>query len=95
MDPDILPEHLHYVLANHSNSFDYKQKETIPHNSPIRQTNNELGGENSLNKNELPIPAHVILNHAGVRANERVIGLTTTQRYRQKFITTMYYKPIK
>lgn len=95
MDPDILPPHLHYVIANHSNSFDYRQKQTIPQNSPISQTNSELAGENCLQPNELPIPPHVVLNHAGVRANERVIGLTTTQRYREKFITTVYYKPIK
>mgnify|MGYP000010949232 CR=1 FL=1 len=95
MEPDPLPLHLHYVLTNHSNSYDYRQKQTIPFNSPIKQTNAELAGENNLPSNELPIPPHVILNHLGVRANERVIGLTTTQRYRDKFVTTVYYKPIK
>lgn len=95
MDPDPLPTHLMFVLANHSNSFDYRQKQTIPYNSPIVQTNAELAGENNLPPNELPIPPHVILNHVGVRANDRVIGLTTTQRHKEKFITTVYYKPIK
>ncbi|CAG9335501.1 unnamed protein product [Blepharisma stoltei] len=95
MDPDPLPLHLCYVLANHSGSFDYRQKDTVPSNSPIHLTNAELAGENNLPVNELPIPSHVILNHVGIRANERVIGLTTTQRYREKYVTTIYYKPIK
>ena len=95
MEPDPLPLHLHYVLANHSASFDYRQKQTIPPNSPIRQTNAELAGEHNLPPNELPIPPHVILNHIGVRANDRFIGLTTSQRYREKFVTTIYYKPIR
>ena len=95
MEPDPLPLHLHYVLANHSNSYDYRQKNTIPFNSPIKQTNAELAGENNLPPNELPVPPHVILNHVGIRANESVIGLTTTQRYRDKFVTTIYYKAVK
>lgn len=94
MEPDPLPSHLHYVLANHSASFDYRQKQTIPPNSPIKQTNAELAGEHNLPPNELPIPPHVILNHVGIRANDRYIGLTTSQRYKEKFVTSIYYKPI-
>lgn len=94
MDPDPLPLHLRYVLANHSVSFDFRQKDTIPNNSPIGLTNAELGRENDLPPNELPIPSHVILSHVGIRANDHVIGLTTTQRYREKFVTIIYYKPI-
>lgn len=94
MEPEPLPLHLHHVLTNHSNSYDYRQKNFIPVNSPIRQTNAELAGENNLPPNELPVPPHVILNHVGVRANESVLGLTMTQRFREKFVTTIYYKPL-
>jgi len=93
LEPDPLPLHLHYVIANHSNTYDYRQKQTRPFNSPIRESNGELAGENALPPNELPTPPHVVLNHLALRTKDRVIGLSMTQRYKEKFVTTIYYKP--
>ena len=94
MEPEPLPLHLKHVLANHSESFDYRERQVIPPNSIIRETNAELAGENHLPVCELPVPPHVILNHIGVRVDHRYIGLTVSQRFREKFVTTIYCKPI-
>lgn len=92
IEPDPLPAHLHYVLANHSNDHDYRLKDTVPYGSPITLTNAQLAGEDALAIDELPSPSHVILNHMGLRVKDRVLGLTITQRYRDKFFTVIYYK---
>ena len=94
MEPDPLPLHLQYCLTNHSSSFDYREKPIINPSFHIKQTNGELSGDSNLPPNELPIPSHVILNHIGIRTNNRYIGLTLSQRSKEKFITTIYYKPI-
>lgn len=95
VEPDPLPIHLHYVIANHNNLHDYRSKETVPYNSAIQLTNAQLAGEDKLPSNELPLPSHVILNHMGLRANDKVLGLTCTNRFKEKFVTTIYYKSLK
>eukprot|EP01116_Phalansterium_solitarium_P015200 TRINITY_DN333_c3_g1_i2.p2 TRINITY_DN333_c3_g1~~TRINITY_DN333_c3_g1_i2.p2 ORF type:complete len:275 (-),score=120.13 TRINITY_DN333_c3_g1_i2:1761-2585(-) len=43
----------------------------------------------------LPLPHHTLLNHfyAVPRKHDNVVVLGVTQRYRSRFITTVYYKP--
>ena len=95
IEPDPLPAHLHHVLANHSNDYDYRNKDTVPYGSTITQTNAQLAGEDALSFEELPMPSHVILNHMGLRVKDRVLGLTISQRYRDKIFTVIYYKPYR
>ncbi|KZV88789.1 hypothetical protein EXIGLDRAFT_838974 [Exidia glandulosa HHB12029] len=43
----------------------------------------------------LPVPSHVVLHHLGTSAiRDGVIAVADTVRYRKKFITTVYYKPM-
>jgi hypothetical protein len=42
----------------------------------------------------LPVPSHVVLGHLGTSAiRDGVLAVGDTVRYRQKFFTTIYYKP--
>ncbi|KAE9408808.1 hypothetical protein BT96DRAFT_1012985 [Gymnopus androsaceus JB14] len=42
----------------------------------------------------LPVPSHVVLGHLGTSAiKDGVLAVGDTVRYRQKFFTTVYYKP--
>ena len=43
----------------------------------------------------LPKPCHTLLNHLYVTAmNEGVMAISSTQRYKKKFVTTIFYRPI-
>ncbi|XP_013780014.1 5'-AMP-activated protein kinase subunit beta-2-like [Limulus polyphemus] len=43
----------------------------------------------------LPEPNHVMLNHLyALSIKDGVLVLSTTQRYRKKYVTTVFYKPI-
>ena len=43
----------------------------------------------------LPKPCHTLLNHLyAMPMKEGVMTLSTTQRYRQKFVTTILYRPV-
>ena len=44
----------------------------------------------------LPKPCHTLLNHLYARSlnEEGVMTLSSTQRYRKKFVTTIFYSPI-
>ncbi|EJD50440.1 hypothetical protein AURDEDRAFT_182383 [Auricularia subglabra TFB-10046 SS5] len=43
----------------------------------------------------LPVPSHVVLHHLGTSAiRDGVIAVADTVRYRKKYITTVYYKPM-
>lgn len=49
-----------------------------------------LGDDESV----LPVPSHVVLHHLGTSAiRDGVLAVADTTRYRQKYITTVYYKP--
>ncbi|KAF8916067.1 5'-AMP-activated protein kinase beta subunit, interation domain-containing protein [Mucidula mucida] len=42
----------------------------------------------------LPVPSHVILNHLSTGSiRNRVLAVAETVRYKNKFVTTIYYKP--
>ncbi|KAI8344580.1 hypothetical protein BC941DRAFT_366025 [Chlamydoabsidia padenii] len=44
----------------------------------------------------LPVPNHVTLNHLyACSIKDHVMALSTTTRYRKKYVTTMYYKPVQ
>ncbi|KZS92282.1 hypothetical protein SISNIDRAFT_456032 [Sistotremastrum niveocremeum HHB9708] len=56
-------------------------------------TREDLAGAGD-DKSVLPVPNHVILHHLGTSAiRNGVLAVEDTIRYRQKFITTIYYKP--
>ena len=43
----------------------------------------------------LPKPCHTLLNHLYVTAmNDGVMAISSTQRYRRKFVTTIFYRPV-
>lgn len=77
-DPPILPPHLGVVLLNAT-----VENHHMPELDPV----------------VLPMPQHVTLNHLFVSSKktnkddqDRVIVLGMTQRYKTKFVTTVYYK---
>lgn len=44
----------------------------------------------------LPVPNHVVLNHLyTLSIRDGVMALGTTTRYRKKYVTTLYYKPVE
>ena len=55
-----------------------------------------LNSENSSNDPTLlPVPHHVMLNHLyALSIRDRVMVLATTSRYQQKYVTTVFYKPV-
>ena len=56
--------------------------------NPIRKVNSEY-------PELLRKPCHSLLNHLYVTSmNEGVMALSSTQRYREKFVTTIFYRPI-
>lgn len=49
----------------------------------------------SCDPNVLPEPNHVMLNHMyALSIKDSVMVLSSTQRYRKKFVTTLLYKPV-
>ena len=43
----------------------------------------------------LPKPCHTLLNHLYVTSmNDGVMAMSSTQRYKKKFVTTIFYRPI-
>ncbi|KAJ1677888.1 galactose metabolism- protein [Spiromyces aspiralis] len=45
--------------------------------------------------NVLPVPNHVVLNHLyACSIKDNVMAVSTTSRYRGKYLTTIYYKPV-
>lgn len=42
----------------------------------------------------LPVPSHAVLHHLSTSSiRNGVLGVGTTTRYRDKYLTTIYYKP--
>lgn len=93
LEPDPLPPHLQYVLANHSRQYDYRGPKSASSTPYNKQTNAQIAGEDRLPPNELPVPPHVVLSHTAIRANDRLLGMSLSQRYRGKYVTIIYYKP--
>ena len=93
LEPDPLPPHLQYVLANHSREHDYRGSKCMSTSPYNKSTNAQIAGEDRLPPNELPVPPHVVLAHTAIRANDRLLGMSLTQRYRGKYVTIIYYKP--
>ncbi|KAF9048327.1 hypothetical protein BDZ89DRAFT_1057898 [Hymenopellis radicata] len=58
--------------------------------SPSPQDDALISDDNSI----LPVPSHVILNHLSTGSiRNRVLAVAETVRYKNKFVTTIYYKP--
>jgi len=51
----------------------------------------------SIDPTVLPLPHHVMLNHlySFPRQEEKMMIMGVTQRYKEKFLTTVYYKPLE
>ena len=87
-NPPIIPPHLlHYML----NKKTKRQINTCSHNM--------LSGDSvypAINYEILlPKPCHTLLNHLYAESiKEDVMTLSTTQRYRDKYVTTVFYRPI-
>ena len=87
-NPPIIPPHLlHYML----NKKTKRQINTCSHNM--------MSGDSvypAINyENLLPKPCHTLLNHLYAESiKEDVMTLSTTQRYREKYVTTVFYRPI-
>ena len=87
-NPPIIPPHLlHYMLNKHTG----RRMNTCPHRilsgtSVYPAINYEI---------LLPKPCHTLLNHLYAESlKEDVMTLSTTQRYREKYVTTVFYRPI-
>ena len=87
-NPPIIPPHLlHYML----NKKTKRQINTCSHrmlsgNSVYPAINYEI---------LLPKPCHTLLNHLYAESiKDDVMTLSTTQRYREKYVTTVFYRPI-
>ena len=81
-NPPIIPPHLlHYMLNK----------------KPERQINPcNMGKYPAVNYGHLlPKPCHTLLNHLYAESmKDDIMTLSTTQRYRQKSVTTIFYRPV-
>ena len=58
---------------------------------PVRSMHTHINYEHLL-----PKPCHTWLNHLyAMSLKEDMMTLSTTQRYRQKYVTTIFYRPIE
>ncbi|KAJ1917261.1 hypothetical protein H4219_003291 [Mycoemilia scoparia] len=56
---------------------------------------NHTNGSSKNDPNVLPVPNHVVLNHLyACSIKDQVMAVSTTSRYRGKYLTTIYYKPV-
>eukprot|EP01084_Bolivina_argentea_P242036 406148_1 len=90
-DPPICPIHLHHVVLNGDEDDDDLGSDK----------HDDVGVKAKTNTMELPKPLRVSLNHLYVsddgssREEEDVATLGMTERYKDKFFTTVYYTPIR
>jgi len=64
-----------------------------------RQLEKPFLNQNHIQKDDqsvLPHPAHVVLNHLGVASSikDNVLAVSSTNRYRQKYVTSILYKQV-
>merc|ERR1712154_439163 len=89
-DPPICPIHLHKVILNN----DEREEEDEEDNE---EEHTKKSNKTKVNTMELPKPLRVSLNHLYVsdKREEEVVTLGMTERYKDKFFTTVYYTPIE
>lgn len=68
---------------------------TVHLSSPSQHTRVGLDGPGMTDDaSVLPVPSHVVLHHLSTSAiRNGVLAVGSTTRYRQKYLTTIYYKP--
>ncbi|KAJ9125397.1 hypothetical protein QFC22_000357 [Naganishia vaughanmartiniae] len=78
--PPALPPHLNKVILN-----------VTP-----RELEGTVGGAAGDDNSILPVPNHVVLNHLTASAIKNdTLAVGTTTRYRKKYISTIYFKPVE
>eukprot|EP01084_Bolivina_argentea_P130778 230884_1 len=92
-DPSVCPIHLHKVILNNENDTDEEGNDDEDGRNNMREKKKKKSNVNTM---ELPKPLRVSLNHLYVsdRREEEVVTLGMTERYRDKFFTTVYYTPM-
>ncbi len=82
------------------------QKETLNHQQlrdgsiyksmDRKRSSDELSGQHNHGQSVLQVPSHVTLNHLyALSIRDDVMGLATTVRYRNKYVTTILYRPVE
>jgi len=91
-DPPICPVHLHKVILNNGDEGDGSDVDVDG-----TKRRKARGKKRNANTMELPKPLRVSLNHLYVsdKREEEVVTLGMTERYKDKFFTTVYYTPIE
>ncbi|KAJ2725285.1 hypothetical protein GGI07_001418 [Coemansia sp. Benny D115] len=63
-----------------------------PHLNQVLLNSTEIRADDP---NVLPVPNHVVLNHLyACSIKDNVMAVSSTSRYRGKYMTTIYYKPV-
>ncbi|KAJ9100119.1 hypothetical protein QFC20_005531 [Naganishia adeliensis] len=78
--PPALPPHLNKVILN----------------ATPKELEGTVGGAAGDDNSILPVPNHVVLNHLTASAIKNdTLAVGTTTRYRRKYISTIYFKPVE
>ncbi|KIK99631.1 carbohydrate-binding module family 48 protein [Paxillus rubicundulus Ve08.2h10] len=92
----VLPRHLDKLILN-TKAGQPPPSTRGPHLATPSQAHTRLGLDGpglSDDASVLPVPSHVVLHHLSTSAiRNGVLAVGNTTRYRQKFLTTIYYKP--
>ncbi|SPO20353.1 related to SIP2 - subunit of the Snf1 serine/threonine protein kinase complex [Ustilago trichophora] len=79
--PPALPRQLEKVILN---------------SSPANPSNGSTTGNTVDDNSILPAPNHVVLNHLTASSIKGgVLAVGTTTRYKRKYVTTVYYRPVQ
>ena len=79
--PPALPRQLEKVILN---------------SSPANPSNGSVTGSTVDDNSILPAPNHVVLNHLTASSIKGgVLAVGTTTRYKRKYVTTVYYRPVQ
>merc|ERR1712013_66680 len=95
-DPPICPIHLHTVILNRQKPEESDEDGDGASSASAAGHRAKSKAKARLNVMELPKPLRVSLNHLYVsdKREEEVVTLGMTERYEDKFFTTVYYTPI-
>ncbi|CAO3600854.1 unnamed protein product [Absidia cylindrospora] len=77
---------------------EWERNQPQPPNLPPHLENVVLNSQTVSDEDSsvLPVPNHVTLNHMyACSIKDHVMALSTTTRYRHKYVTTVYYKPVQ
>jgi len=101
---DVIPSYLTATVPNYYSdniNVDYNEDEQPPLLPPhlekvLLNTHHKNEDPSKEDPMVLPVPNHVVLNHLyTLSIRDGVMALGTTTRYRKKYVTTLYYKPIE